>query len=113
MAEAVDFARADAGAYVGRDVVEYFRGQAAGDAHLFDVLRGFDADCHEKWGLEKGSSIVECRSDVQSRREFVLGRQLVGRESASRAPLIAVRSLSIRRDAASPFPPCKNDMNAN
>jgi hypothetical protein len=32
--------------HVGRDEVEHFRGQAAGQAHALDVFRGLDDDGH-------------------------------------------------------------------
>ncbi|RMS02430.1 hypothetical protein ALP75_200820 [Pseudomonas syringae pv. actinidiae] len=46
MADAVQFFGGDARLDMGRDHFQNFGGQAAGDAHLFNVFRGFEGDGH-------------------------------------------------------------------
>ena len=47
VAKFVDFAGGDAGFNVRRDEVEHLRSEPTGDAHLLDVLLGFDHDVHD------------------------------------------------------------------
>jgi hypothetical protein len=61
MAELVEFAGGDAGFDIGLDVVEDFGGQAAGDAHFFNVFGRLDGDAHEGLlgALGKGERIKD------------------------------------------------------
>ena len=46
MTELVQLVGGHARLDVGGDVIEYLAGQAAGDAHFLDFLRGLDGDWH-------------------------------------------------------------------
>ena len=58
VADPVQLVAGDAGADVGRDHLEHLGGQAAGDAHLLDLLGGLDMDCSGL--LQHGSQEPSC-----------------------------------------------------
>src|SRR2546427_12792946 len=47
VAQPVELARSDAGEHMRRDVIEHLAGKHAGDAHLLDVLGGFERYRHQ------------------------------------------------------------------